>query len=384
MTCEGRAPVLFEGEELEDMLQDTLDAIEYAVGGKDTVWGSLRAQMSHPEPFRMNYIEIGNENFGPDYEMRYRKFFDTIRARYPNIRLIANTHLENQGIPADIVDEHFYSTAEFFAENIHYYDGYDRKGPGIFLGELAVVRGWVGQLYGALGEAAFLIGMERNQDVVELASYAPLLENVNYNAWFPNLIRFNNRESMAIPTYYVWKMFGNSRGENVVEAEEETGILYRPVKGMDSLMGTSGLRYKNASWNGRPVGISHEQMGRIGDKDGVFRILTQDQEQREEAENLYGVDPERVFAVFGEEEVTSGAFDIEIYAEEGKEISLGIYSSRMPKEVYVADETHPPKEWNSANVKPFVWRLENGISSFREQAYPEDKYRDEERLVQLQ
>lgn len=124
-----------------------------------------------------------------------------------------------------------------------------------------MVRGWVGQLYGALGEAAFLIGMERNQDVVELASYAPLLENVNYNAWFPNLIRFNNRESMAIPTYYVWKMFGNSRGENVVEAEEETGILYRPVKGMASLMGPSGLRYKNASWNGRPVGISHELMG---------------------------------------------------------------------------------------------------------------------------
>ena len=125
-------------------------------------------------------------------------------------------------------------------------------------------------------------------------------------------------------------------------------------------------------------------MGRIEEKDGVFRILPPDQEQREEAEKLYGVDPERVFAVFGEEEVTSGAFDIEIYAEEGKEISLGIYSSRMPKEVYVADETHPPKEWNSANVKPFVWRLENGISSFREQAYPEDKYLDEERLVQLQ
>ena len=384
MTCQGRAPVLFEGEELEDMLQDTLDAIEYAVGGKDTVWGSLRAQMGHPEPFRMNYIEIGNDNFGPDYEMRYRKFFDTIRAKYPNIRLIANTHLEKQGIPADIVDEHFYSTAEFFAENIHYYDDYDRKGPGIFLGELAVVRGWVGQLYGALGEAAFLIGMERNQDVVELASYAPLLENVNYNAWFPNLIRFNNRESMAIPTYYVWKMFGNSRGENVVEAEEETGILYRPVKGMASLMGPSGLRYKNASWNGRPVGISHELMGRIEEKDGVFRILQPDQEQREEAGKLYGVDPERVFAVFGEEDVTSGAFDIEIYAEEGKEISLGIYSSRMPKEVYVADETHPPKEWNAANVKPFVWRLENGISSFREQAYPEDKYLDEERLVKLQ
>ena len=114
MTCQGRAPVLFEGEELEDMLQDTLDAIEYAVGGKDTVWGSLRAQMGHPEPFRMNYIEIGNENFGPDYEMRYRKFFDTIRAKYPNIRLIANTHLEKQGIPADIVDAVSYTHLDVY------------------------------------------------------------------------------------------------------------------------------------------------------------------------------------------------------------------------------------------------------------------------------
>ena len=383
MTCQGRSPEFFEGEELASMLQDTLDAIEYAVGDKNSQWGSLRAKMGHPEPFRLTYIEIGNENSGPAYEARYQMFYDAIRARYPHIRLIANTHLEEQGLGADIVDEHYYSTAEFFAENVNFYDKYDRKKPKIFLGELAVVRGWVGQLYGALGEAAFLVGMERNQDVVELASYAPLLENVDYNAWFPNLIRFNNRESIAIPTYYVWKMFGNNRGENVVEADVETGTLYRPVKGMASLMGQAGLRYRNASWNKTPVGISHELMGRVKEEEGVSRILPPDEEQRAEAETLHRVDKDRVFVVFGEEQVTSGVFDIDIYAEEGREICLGVYSGRMPKEVYMADETHPPKEWNAANVKPFLWTLEKGISTFREQKFPSDRNLDEERKAEL-
>nr|WP_308627390.1 alpha-L-arabinofuranosidase C-terminal domain-containing protein [uncultured Eisenbergiella sp.] len=383
MTCQGRSPEFFEGEELASMLQDTLDAIEYAVGDKTSRWGSLRAKMGHPEPFRLTYIEIGNENSGPAYEARYQMFYDAIRARYPHIRLIANTHLEEQGLGADIVDEHYYSTAEFFAENVNFYDKYDRNKPKIFLGELAVVRGWVGQLYGALGEAAFLIGMERNQDVVELASYAPLLENVDYNAWFPNLIRFNNRESIAIPTYYVWKMFGNNRGENVVEADVETGTLYRPVKGMASLMGQAGLRYRNASWNKTPVGISHELMGRVKEEEGVSCILPPDEEQRAEAETLHRVDKDRVFVVFGEEQVTSGVFDIDIYAEEGREICLGVYSGRMPKEVYMADETHPPKEWNAANVKPFLWTLEKGISTFRAQKFPSDRNLDEERKAEL-
>lgn len=383
MTCQGRSPEFFEGEELASMLQDTLDAIEYAVGDKTSRWGSLRAKMGHPEPFRLTYIEIGNENSGPAYEARYQMFYDAIRARYPHIRLIANTHLEEQGLGADIVDEHYYSTAEFFAENVNFYDKYDRNKPKIFLGELAVVRGWVGQLYGALGEAAFLVGMERNQDVVELASYAPLLENVDYNAWFPNLIRFNNRESIAIPTYYVWKMFGNNRGENVVEADVETGTLYRPVKGMASLMGQAGLRYRNASWNKTPVGISHELMGRVKEEERVSRILPPDEEQRAEAETLHRVDKDRVFVVFGEEHVTSGVFDIDIYAEEGREICLGVYSGRMPKEVYMADETHPPKEWNAANVKPFLWTLEKGISTFREQKFPSDRNLDEERKAEL-
>ena len=93
----------------------------------------------------------------------------------------------------------------------------------------------MGQLYAALGEAAFLMGIEKNQDIVTLASYAPLFENVNYRAWYPNLIRFNNHQSFGIPTYYVWKMFGQNRGEYVVRSEDEGGRVYRPRTGMASL-----------------------------------------------------------------------------------------------------------------------------------------------------
>lgn len=224
MTCQGRKSVLLEGEALDEMVQDTLDAIEYAIGSKESKWGRLRASMGHPEPFKMTYLEIGNENWGPDYEKRYNMIYKKVKELYPQIKTIANEHVEKNGCPAECVDEHFYNTTEFFAERVNYYDDYDRKGPKIFVGEVAVNEGnYMGQLYAALGEAAFLMGIEKNQDIVTLASYAPLFENVNYRAWYPNLIRFNNHQSLGIPTYYVWKMFGENRGEYVVRSEDEGG-----------------------------------------------------------------------------------------------------------------------------------------------------------------
>lgn len=224
MTCQGRKSVLLEGEALDEMVQDTLDAIEYAIGSKESKWGRLRASMGHPEPFKMTYLEIGNENWGPDYEKRYNMIYKKVKELYPQIKTIANEHVEKNGCPAECVDEHFYNTTEFFAERVNYYDDYDRKGPKIFVGEVAVNEGnYMGQLYAAWGEAAFLMGIEKNQDIVTLASYAPLFENVNYRAWYPNLIRFNNHQSIGIPTYYVWKMFGQNRGEYVVRSEDEGG-----------------------------------------------------------------------------------------------------------------------------------------------------------------
>lgn len=382
MTCQARKSVLMEGEALDDMIQDTLDALEYALGPADSKWGRLRAEMGHPEPFKMNYMEIGNENFGPDYEERYVKCYEAIHSRYPWIKFVANTHVEQKGLPVDIVDEHFYNTAEYFAENINYYDSYDRNGPKIFLGEVSVVRGYMGQLYGALGEAAFLIGAERNQDVVSFISYAPFLENVHFNSWFPNMIRFDNTECFGIPSYYVWKLFSSNRGEYVLGSTEESQLIYRPVKGMGSILGDPGLRYRNAMWNGKEVPVTHELMGHVEEQTddapgngqgGKCYILTApDQEQIDESRMLSGVDLEKSYIVFGEEEVTAGTFEIEVFAEAGKDITIGVYSSRLPKQFYVPDETKPPREWNAENVHPFLWKIKEGRSTFTEKSYPHE------------
>ncbi len=370
MTCQARNHVLMEGNDLEEMIRDTLDAIEYAVGSEDSKWGKMRARMGHPAPFKMNYMEIGNENSGSDYEQRYIKCRDAILQRYPWIKFVANTHVEEQGLPADIVDEHFYNTAEYFVENVHYFDNYDRKGPEIFLGEVSVVKGYVGQLYGALGEAAFLIGAERNQDVVSFISYAPLLENVNYNSWFPNMIRLNNCASFAIPSYYIWKLFSNNRGEYIINSDTQTKDIYRPVKGMGSLLGEAGLRFHNARWNGKKVEVTHEVMGHVEEQEDYFCVMAPDEEQIEESRKLSGVDPNKGFIVFGEEEARQGAFDIEVFADAGKEITIGVYSSRSPKSVYIPDETRPPREWNGENVNPFLWSIKDNVSTFVEKAYP--------------
>lgn len=371
MTCQARKSVLMEGTDLQEMIEDTLDAIEYALAPADSKWGKVRALMGHPEPFKMNYLEIGNENWGPDYEERYLKCYNIIKDKYPWIKFVANNHVEKKNLPVDIVDEHYYSSVEYFAENIHFYDGYDRKGPEIFLGELAVLRGPVGQLYAAIGEAMFMVGMERNQDIVTLASYAPLLENYHYFAWYPNLLIFDNLRSYGIPTYYAWKLFGGSRGNNVVSSMDETGIIYRPVKGMPSLIGPAGVRYRKATWNGDPLQAVHEIMGHEVPAEDGYIIIGPDEVQKEESSKM-GVNLEEVLVVFGDnEDVTEGTFEIEILAEKGREIGIGVYSSRISKEVYMNDETHPPREWNAGIVRPFQWKIKDGLSTFKEVQYPE-------------
>lgn len=370
MTCQARCEVYFEGDELQEMIQDTLDAIEYAVGPADSPMGRLRAEAGHPEPFRMNYVEIGNENHGPGYEERYMLCYNAIRERYPWMKFVANTHVEKHGLPADIVDEHYYATAEYFAENIHMYDSYDRNGPGVFLGEFAVLRGAVGQLYAALGEGMFMVGMERNQDVVKLASYAPLLENVNYYSWYPNLLIFNNLQSYVIPTYYAWKLFGAARGSNVVYSEEESPVLYRPMKGMPSLIGTYGMRFKNARWNGEPVEPVHNIIGYVKQDGDSYITVEPDEMQKAECAVIHSPIDRSLIVLGDNEEVKMGTFEIEVFAEEGRDISLGLYTSRMPDEVYKNDETHPPREWNAKIVRPFRWNIQDGVSTLTEFHFP--------------
>jgi alpha-L-arabinofuranosidase len=198
--------------------QDALDAIQYANGPTNSVWGGLRAQAGHPAPFNLKYMEIGNENGGPDYWQRWALLANAIRAKYPEMKLIATSSLQNGSHPInprpDIVDEHYYESPESFMRRANQYDNYNRNGPKIFVGEYAVTQNaGLGNLRAAIGEAAFMTGMERNSDIVELASYAPLFVNMNHRAWNPDLINFDSSRWYGIPSYYVQQMFSENRGD---------------------------------------------------------------------------------------------------------------------------------------------------------------------------
>ncbi|HEX7651871.1 MAG TPA: alpha-L-arabinofuranosidase C-terminal domain-containing protein [Verrucomicrobiae bacterium] len=203
-------------DRMAQWVQDALDAVEYANGPTNTVWGAMRAQAGHPEPFHLRYMEIGNENGGETYRERWPLFVNAIHARYPEIKFIANNWLN--GYPtspkADVVDEHFYDSPEWFMHQANHFDHYDRTGPKIFVGEYAVTRNCgLGNLRGAIGEAAFMTGLERNSDHVIMASYAPLLVNLNHRAWNPDLINFDSANWYGLPSYSVQQLFAANRGD---------------------------------------------------------------------------------------------------------------------------------------------------------------------------
>lgn len=219
-------------EVMSQWIQDALDAIEYANGPTNSVWGGLRARRGHPAPFHLKYLEIGNENGGPAYRERWPLFVQAIQARYPEIILIANHWLGD--FPKDpmpeIVDEHYYDTPEWFIEHAHRYDNYDRRGPKVFVGEYAVTRNTgLGNLRGAIGEAAFMTGLERNSDVVAMAAYAPLFCNANHKRWPVNLINFDSSRWFGIPSYYVQKLFSEHRGTVTLPTTVESASVQEPL-----------------------------------------------------------------------------------------------------------------------------------------------------------
>ncbi|MDE7281650.1 MAG: hypothetical protein K2N36_07920, partial [Ruminiclostridium sp.] len=217
MTCQARCPDYFDDELTEEMYRDAVHALLYAISPSDTEWGAKRAENGHPQPFFcLKYIEIGNENYGKEYYKRYKFFYERLKREFPQFTYISTDHTERVGLQTETVDDHFYSDPLFFAANSDMYDNLDRKGADIYVGEYAATIGCKkGNLYGALGEAAFLTGIERNQDKVKMTSYAPLLNNPDYTAWQPDLIVFDNHRSYGIPSYYMLKMFAENRGSYV-------------------------------------------------------------------------------------------------------------------------------------------------------------------------
>ena len=210
------------GKQLEPFVQDDLDEIEYVTGDASTKWGAQRVRDGHPAPFALHYVEIGNEdNFDKSgsYAQRFPQIAQAIRAKYPRLKLIATTAVAT-GQP-DVIDDHYYRSPEDFYAMVHKYDAADRHGPKIFVGEWATLEGSPTPDFGAaLSDAAWMTGLERNSDLIVMASYAPLLTNVNPEAmqWSPDLIGYDALRSYGSPSYWAQVLFASHLGDHIVRS----------------------------------------------------------------------------------------------------------------------------------------------------------------------
>ena len=248
MSCSARQPAeSVQGDALQPMVQDALDALEYAMGPVTSPWGAKRAANGHPEPFKIKYIEIGNENGGPVYQANYRVFYDAIKARYPDIITIADQPVP--GAEVEIVDEHHYASPGQFFGMANQYDNTSRNGPRIYVGEYAVNNGVSqGNLLGALAEAVFMMNMEKNSDIVRMCSYAPLFENINSREWQVNLIRFDNSRVISRTSYLVQKLFSENKPDQILKTEVSAGNV--DVPGISS-SGRGGRGGRGGGFGGR-------------------------------------------------------------------------------------------------------------------------------------
>ncbi len=270
-------------DSIQPWIDECMNALEYANGPVTTKYGAMRARNGHPEPFGIEYLEIGNENNQPDprqqsdhYYERYEQFYKAIRAKYPEMKIIGNVVAWGDDNPkwgseqpVDLLDEHYYRSPDWFAAAFQKYDSYDRQGPKVYVGEYAVTNGYgkLGNMNAALGEAVYMMGIENNGDVVELASYAPIFVNENDARWRPDMIRFNSSRVMGTPSYYVQQLMPQHLGTQavkVVQNDPYKGKVRKPLTPKQNRVGFG-------TWNTRATFEADKDMDYVyGDwqKDG--------------------------------------------------------------------------------------------------------------------
>ena len=242
MACQFNSGELCPLDQLGPFIQDALDLVEFANGPADSPWGARRAAMGHPEPFHLKMMGVGNEQWGPQYIERYARFAKALKAKYPEIMLVSAAGpspdddrfkflwSKLRELHADIVDEHCYANPPWFFNNTHRYDNYDRNGPKVFMGEYAAQSVAVvsvknrNNLECALAEAAYMTGLERNADVVRMASYAPLFANAEAWQWTPDMIWVNSLQCFGTPNYYAQMLFSRNRGSVVLPVACDTPV----------------------------------------------------------------------------------------------------------------------------------------------------------------
>ena len=283
MACQFNSGELAPLEDLDTYIQDALDLIEFANGPATSPWGARRAAMGHPEPFGLKFIGVGNEQWGPQYVERYERFARVLKAKHPEIRLVGSAGPSPDGerfdflwtklreLGADLVDEHYYQPPEWFLTHAARYDAYPRTGPKVFAGEYAAhVRGRSGPerstWEAGLAEAAFITGLERNADIVEMTSYAPLLGHVDAWQWSPNLIWFDNLAAAGTASYQVQKLFATNRGEQALPiringAPGRDGTLYASAARAEG--GGTIVKVVNTAGTAQPISIPGVSSGKV-------------------------------------------------------------------------------------------------------------------------
>jgi alpha-N-arabinofuranosidase len=249
------------GPALTPFVEDALDEIEFATGDASTKWGAVRIKLGHPAPFPIQYVEVGNEDEfdrSGSYEGRYAQFYKAIKAKYPQLELVATAPLKR--MKPDVIDDHYYKRADEFFADVKHYDTIDRNGPKVFVGEWATREGAPTTNMGAaLGDAAWMTGMERNSDLIVMASYAPLFVNVDPGGmqWESDLIGYNAMSSYGAPSYYAQAMFAEYLGTEVSTSSVSGGgsrFFYSVTR--DPAKDTVYLKLVNASSVAQPVEIS--------------------------------------------------------------------------------------------------------------------------------
>ena len=286
MACQFESKQLVPLDQLDPLIQDALDLIEFANGSADSTWGRKRAEMGHAKPFRVQLIGVGNEQWGPDYFLRYERFAKAIKAKYPAIKIVTSSGPSPDGkdfdfawgkareFKADIVDEHYYREPAWFLSNSHRYDRYDSTGPKVFAGEYAAQSVAVCSPLNrstwecALAEAAFMTGLERNSKVVAMSSYAPLLGHDEAWQWCPNLIWFDNLRSFGTASYCVQQLFAVQRGDaelpvNLELAEPQGGAPFYACAARDGKAGEVIIKLVNVQPFPRQLQVKIEGVKRV-------------------------------------------------------------------------------------------------------------------------
>lgn len=285
------------GDYVDGFVRDALDEIEYVIGGPDTKWGAQRVRDGHPAPFPLHYVEIGNEDFfdkSGSYPGRFKKFYEAIKAKYPQLQIISTVDAKMmardaqatgvEGVKYDVIDEHYYRSTVDMYRAFHQYDNYDRQGPKIFCGEWASREGEpTTNMNAALGDAAWMAGMERNSDLVVAHCYAPLFVNVNPHGmqWKGDLIGYDALNAYGSPSYYAQCMFAGNVGDRIVPVEVhdmatmEAGgakldqLYYSATR--DAKTGKVYLKLVNGGATALPVAI--DNAGAKTGRQGVWTVL---------------------------------------------------------------------------------------------------------------